>query len=96
MVRRAERAVRDDPDGDGEPEVETDHDRRKAWWYFLAYGLTAVGLAVGAHYTSGAPSVFLAVLAGFFATVTLWSVLFMGIIEHVVSLAKREPGHDRP
>jgi hypothetical protein len=102
MARRAERAARQASDDDAELEVEPDGERRRAWWYYLTYGLIAVGLALGAYYTSGASSLVMAVLAGIFAAITLWSVLFMGVLEGVLNVIKHassppnDPSADAP
>ena len=60
---------------------------------YVAYGALSVGLALAAWRTHGAVRVFLAVLAVLLAVVTVWSVLIVGGLVLLVSVAKRSANH---
>ncbi len=70
-------------------EVETDSERHRGWWFYLGYATIAAGLGIGGYLTAGTVRIVLIALAAVFALVTVWSVLFMAVIESVTHVAKR-------
>lgn len=69
-------------------------DLRRAYRTFTAYGLAAVGLAVVAGKTRGRVRVVSGILAALLGAVTAWSFLFVGVIDRVVTLARRAQLND--
>ncbi|HVA73808.1 MAG TPA: hypothetical protein VNF71_04510 [Acidimicrobiales bacterium] len=86
--------VVDDMTTGDEGDVETDADRGKAWWFYLGYATIAAALGVGAYLTAGTVRVVLIILAALFAGITIWSVLFMTVIEYVAHVGKQALGRD--
>jgi hypothetical protein len=83
--------------GSVKPDRAFVRDTRQAFIAYAVYALVAAVLAVGAWKTHGAVSLVLALLAGFFALVTIWCVVFMGGVLALVHYLNGLPGRgDRP
>ena len=67
----------------------TDANIRRFFFQYLVMFGVAVGLAFAGANTGGAESTVLWIVAGLLFAVTLWSVLFMTVMQRLLQLIKR-------